>query len=242
MSTSLDLGRVKSYFEKPERYLNGKNGVSIRLRAEILQRMLGDVRGKSICDLGCGDGSVSLPLLARGAKLWWVDLSKGMIERARARVPHEYSDQVTTVNASIGDFAPGRTFDVVLCIGVLAHVPSVSQAIEKCASLTAPGGVCVLQLTDAGHIGGRLANGYWRLRRSLTRGPGHAANTISESSVQQYANDHGFDVVRQWRHLLILPGLGKLPESWLWRFEQLAMNHRRLSSLSADLMIELRRK
>ena len=46
---------------------------------------------RSLLDLGCGTGSITLPVverLAPGARVVGVDLSPGMIEIARARAPH----------------------------------------------------------------------------------------------------------------------------------------------------------
>src|SRR5438034_8455078 len=47
--------------------------------------MLGDVRGKNILDLGCGEGGYARELANRGAQVTAVDGSARLIEVARSR-------------------------------------------------------------------------------------------------------------------------------------------------------------
>jgi SAM-dependent methyltransferase len=46
----------------------------------------GDLRGRRVLDVGCGTGQLALALVERGAKVWGVDASEEMLERARAAV------------------------------------------------------------------------------------------------------------------------------------------------------------
>lgn len=55
------------------------------VEAPSLFRLAGDVTGKSLLDLACGDGTFSRALARRGAKpVVGIDLSDAMVERARA--------------------------------------------------------------------------------------------------------------------------------------------------------------
>ena len=56
----------------------------IAVEAPTLFALAGDVRGKTILDLPCGDGTYARALARRGAaSVLGVDLSSGMVERAR---------------------------------------------------------------------------------------------------------------------------------------------------------------
>jgi 2-polyprenyl-3-methyl-5-hydroxy-6-metoxy-1,4-benzoquinol methylase len=56
------------------------------VEAPGLFRLAGDVRGKSLLDLACGDGTFSRAFARRGAMpVMGIDLSDAMIERARGR-------------------------------------------------------------------------------------------------------------------------------------------------------------
>ena len=49
---------------------------------KVLSWLPGDLRGVTVCDAGCGTGSLALPLAARGADVAGFDMSQAM-----ARLP-----------------------------------------------------------------------------------------------------------------------------------------------------------
>ena len=76
---------VKAFFNQPHRYLHKRFG--LRLRAEITQELLGPLSAVRILDIGCGDGSISLPYLFSGNSLVLLDLSESMLQLARRNTP-----------------------------------------------------------------------------------------------------------------------------------------------------------
>ena len=61
MSTKID--QVKSLFESPQPYLKRRR-YNINIRAETVQYFLRNREFTRILDVGCGDGSASIPFLA----------------------------------------------------------------------------------------------------------------------------------------------------------------------------------
>jgi 2-polyprenyl-3-methyl-5-hydroxy-6-metoxy-1,4-benzoquinol methylase len=112
--------KVEAFFSDPDPYL--RNNCAIAVRSTLVKDLLGEIRHSRILDLGCGDGSVSVHFLAQRNSVTMLDLSWAMLERARANTPPEYRSRVDYVNADLLDFEAERPYDVVLCIGVLAHV------------------------------------------------------------------------------------------------------------------------
>src|SRR6185295_8169989 len=53
---------------------------------EYAYALLGDVRGRTVLDFGCGSGQNSLLLARRGARVVGVDISASLIELARRRL------------------------------------------------------------------------------------------------------------------------------------------------------------
>ena len=132
MVTKVD--HVQTFFEQPQKYLSRRD-YEIRLRAETVKesaRNSGDMR---ILDIGCGDGSISCPL-TETTRLTLLDLSSSMLTIARSKVPSDFAENVVTINQNFmtAEFQP-QSMDLILCIGVLAHVPSpeeVSPRLSLC--------------------------------------------------------------------------------------------------------------
>ena len=144
--------KVKSLFEVPEKYL-GPRHYDIRIRAETVQEFTSTLMFDRALDIGCGDGSISLPLLPRCNRLTLLDLSRKMLELAGRRIPAERKNDVDLID---GDFMgvnlDSKSFDLIFCIGVLAHVDSPVAVIEKVAQLAKPGGWVILEFTDSFHL------------------------------------------------------------------------------------------
>ncbi len=90
--------------------------------------------GKDVLEVGCGTGLV-LERIARFARsATGIDLSPGMLERARAR-----GLKVEQGSATALPFEADR-FDVSCSFKVLAHVREIERALAEMARVTRPGG------------------------------------------------------------------------------------------------------
>jgi SAM-dependent methyltransferase len=84
---------------------------------------MGDVAGKNILDIGCGDGTRSILLGLRGARVTGVDLSPRAVEAAnhRARL-HGVEDRVQFICCPLEEFTPQQNFDVIVGWNILHHL------------------------------------------------------------------------------------------------------------------------
>jgi SAM-dependent methyltransferase len=94
------------------------------LAAEYPYWRLGDVRGKRILDVGCGDGTNALILALKGANVVGIDLSRRAIECARQRaLLHQLEDRARFVSGPIETELQNETsFDVITGFAVLHHL------------------------------------------------------------------------------------------------------------------------
>src|SRR3979409_1657726 len=116
--------QVRSVFDRRENYLD-KRQLDIRLRTETAARLVEGKEYSNILDIGCGDGSISVPLLNARSRLTLLDISDAMLSRARSRVPTELISRATFVNQDFMEVPfEEKTFDLLICVGVLAHVAS----------------------------------------------------------------------------------------------------------------------
>jgi ubiquinone/menaquinone biosynthesis C-methylase UbiE len=95
-----------------------------------LQRMAGDVRGKSVLDLACGEGFFTRRFRELGAsRVVGVDISPAMIELAEAR-EREHSLGLEYVCADVQDMAGLGKFDIVVA-GYLLHYARTERELRR---------------------------------------------------------------------------------------------------------------
>jgi ubiquinone/menaquinone biosynthesis C-methylase UbiE len=106
------------------------------LEAEFVERY---GHGRDVLEVGCGTGLV-LTRIARFAKsARGVDLSPGMLEKAKER-----GLDVVLGSATELPFEP-ESFDVTCSFKVLAHVREIRVALSEMARVTRPGGMILAE-------------------------------------------------------------------------------------------------
>jgi SAM-dependent methyltransferase len=95
-------------------------------------------------DLGCGSGRWTRYLSERVGRIEAIDPSEAVIHAART---HGDLEHVRWIQAGVDNipFADG-SFDLLVCLGVLHHVPDTPGAVRKAAAKLRPGGHMLLYL------------------------------------------------------------------------------------------------
>jgi SAM-dependent methyltransferase len=88
--------------------------------------------GASVLDLGCGDGNLAGPLLARGLRYRGVDGSAAMVAEARRHLPEGTSIEV----ALIDGYVPPEPVDLTLCMRAFYYPPDRRAFFRKVAGYT----------------------------------------------------------------------------------------------------------
>lgn len=100
--------------------------------------------GLSVLDIGCGGGLVAEPLARLGADVTGIDPAPENIEAAKAHAKGARLD-ITYRSATAEELAAsGESFDAVLLLEVIEHVPDVPLFLRSVAPLVKPGGVMIL--------------------------------------------------------------------------------------------------
>ena len=106
--------------------------------------------GRHVLDVGVGTG-LELPMIDRGTRITGVDLSRPMLERARARVRRDglaNVDGLLVMDAMNLAF-PDAAFDAVVAPYVLTVVPDPRASLDEWARVLKPSGEIVL----VNHVG-----------------------------------------------------------------------------------------
>jgi ubiquinone/menaquinone biosynthesis C-methylase UbiE len=233
------LDRARRFFAEPEFYLNRNYRIPLRVR--IVRELVGELSDARVLDLGCGDGSIATQFLPSNNRLTLVDYSAGMLQRARSSIPAQYQSQVEYVHGDIFAFEPSAPYDLVLCVGVLAHVESIDRAIERAARCVKPGGRIVVQMSDDDQALLRFLRMLYVARTRISRWrPPSRGMTLSQ--VMAVLRKHGLEVTDQRRHLLLLiPGMMRLLGKWLIPYDEFTRRHQMLARHSTDVILICRK-
>ena len=104
--------------------------------------------GLRILEAGCGMGRFTEVLASTGAEVWSFDATPAVEANAANNAAHA-NVRFAQADLFAPPFAP-RSFDRVLCVGVLQHTPDPAGAFARLSALLAPGGEIAIDVYGLG--------------------------------------------------------------------------------------------
>lgn len=151
-----------------------------RERASVL-RLLGPLcAGETFLDVGCGGGFYALEAMRAAMRVCAVDAAPGMVEKVSGKVDEAHVTDVETLQFS------GRTFNRVVCAGVMDFVVNPDTAIENLMRQVGPEGVLVVLAPRRG-----LRGAYYQLEKRVV---GLRINLFTTEWFEAAAQRSGFRV------------------------------------------------
>jgi magnesium-protoporphyrin O-methyltransferase len=95
----------------------------------------GNLAELSICDAGCGVGSLSIPLAQAGAKIFASDISEKMVGEAKERAKETLGNPGNPTFAVQDLEALSGSYHTVICLDVLIHYPQ-DKAVQMISHLS----------------------------------------------------------------------------------------------------------
>ncbi|MBU0976301.1 MAG: class I SAM-dependent methyltransferase [Patescibacteria group bacterium] len=111
----------------------------------IVSGFLGDLKGKTILDAGCGNGYWSGKMAKEAKKVIGVDFTKELIDIARLKFSAPNLEFITNDLRRLN--IPDNKFDVVLCNMALIDVDGLNKAVGEMARVLKTGGNLVISIT-----------------------------------------------------------------------------------------------
>jgi SAM-dependent methyltransferase len=139
-----------------DRYLNPPAHTPYAL--EYAFYLLGDVRGKTVLDLGCGTGANVIPLLERGARVVGIDLSPELIAIAQKRLSDANLEACVKTGDAYATGLPDDCVDAIFCMALIHHLDIKTVRNEMWRVLHKGGAVILCEPI-------RFSEGYSLLRR-----------------------------------------------------------------------------
>jgi ubiquinone biosynthesis O-methyltransferase len=132
----------------PEAYVGWRasdiGAMTERLELELILELIGDVSGRKVLDVGCGDGELAVELWRRGAAVVGIDASTAMIDAANGRAKKWSAD--IRFQVAVAEHLPFlvEQFDIVTAITILCFVGDAAPVFREIARVLRPGGRIVI--------------------------------------------------------------------------------------------------
>ena len=220
--------KVKFFFNNSDYLKNSSDRISIR--STLVKEFLGDINNARILDIGCGDGSLSLQFLNKTNSITFVDISDKMLERVREKVPLDLVSNALLINDSFDAVSDDDFFDIVICVGVIAHVPSIDLLFNKIAKVLKKNGLLILETTPNPYPIGRFILPYYFLRDLIFGSlPKYHKNRLKIPDLLKATKSRGFEQLRTIRYSFPLPGMSHWPQSLKLRYTLFTLNNKLIS-------------
>ena len=133
--------------ERGHNSVKGYHDMLDELESEFVERY---GAGKDVLEVGCGTGLVLERISRFAGSARGIDLSPGMLARARERGLDV--SEASATELPFGD----NSFDVSCSFKVLAHIPAISTALGEMARVTRPGGIVIAEFYNPNSIRGLI--------------------------------------------------------------------------------------
>jgi SAM-dependent methyltransferase len=148
-----------------------------------------------VLDVGCFTGDFLQLCQAAGYHAHGIEL-----QEEAARIANEHLGPGSVFGGRIEDFRTDLPFDAVSLLGVIEHVESPGDLLDRSAALLRPGGVLLLQTPDASSAQARLLGRYWP-----PYAPVEHIHLFSRRALRRALEERGFGTIEFSRHVKRLP-------------------------------------
>jgi ubiquinone biosynthesis O-methyltransferase len=132
----------------PDAYVQWRSSeigaITERLERQLILELVGDVSGRRVLDVGCGDGEFAVELTKRHAIVVGIDASSEMIDAAKGRSKLQKTDAAFQVATAEHLPFSAEQFDVVTAITILCFVDDAASIFREMARVLRPGGRLVI--------------------------------------------------------------------------------------------------
>lgn len=173
---------------------------------EFSYYLLGDVRGKTVLDFGCGNGENTILMARRGARVLSMDISAASVKVAEKRLEINGLENAAEFFAgSAHDIClPDESVDVVFGMAILHHL-DLKLSAKEVFRILKPGGRAIFQEPV------RNSKFVWFVRNLI---PYQAPDTspferpLTDDELKQFAAD--FSVYKSWAFAMPYVNLTKI--------------------------------
>ena len=204
---------VAAYFDKlpqthKRQFVQRASGASFNFQKRLtLACELAGASAGRLLDCAAGTGEITCALLESGrfSHATVVDISPAMLQSAKELLTSQITNaELEFVHSDVFNFKPSNSgFDLVLCLGLIAHVGRLDTLLPHLKSLLTPGGCIILQTTLTDHVGTRIVRAISARRELAQRG--YRMSWFSQRDIADACHGAGLRILQTRRHSLGIP-------------------------------------
>ncbi len=229
--------KSKVFFDNPKNYL--KSNVIIYLRKIIISEILGKISKKKIIDIGCGNGELSIDFVKEN-HVTFLDISTNMLSLVKNKIQKENMYNASFVNSDFLLYSAEKKFDVIICIGVIAHVENVNELFKKLYSIVNDDGLIILQYTAAE----KFFSKFNRIKNILFNKNkyDYKTNVTTSSEINKIINKENLKIIKKIKYIPISPFLSFFKSKTKLKFLKLSYKNKYFSLLGSEIIICLKKE
>ena len=204
---------VAAYFDKhaethKRQFVGSGSGASFyfQTRLKLACELAGASTGR-LLDCAAGSGEITCALLESGRfpHATIVDISPAMLQSAKELLTSQITNaELEFIKSDVFTFRPSDSnFDLILCLGLIAHVGRLDTLLGHLKSMLTPSGSIILQTTLTDHAGTRIVRALTTRRELAKRG--YDISWYSQRDIADACRGAGLRIVEMRRHSLGIP-------------------------------------
>jgi ubiquinone/menaquinone biosynthesis C-methylase UbiE len=217
---------VAAYFDKhaethKRQFVGSGSGASFYFQKRLtLTCELAEGSAGRLLDCAAGSGEITCALLKSGrfSHATIVDISPAMLQSAKELLTSQITKaELEFIKSDVFTFKPSDSnFDLILCLGLIAHVGRLDTLLAHLKSMLTPSGRIILQTTLTDHAGTRIVRALTTPRELGQRG--YRISWFSQRDIIEACHAAGLRIVDMRRHSLGVPFGDRF---WPWANYQL---------------------
>ncbi|MBR1818801.1 MAG: bifunctional 2-polyprenyl-6-hydroxyphenol methylase/3-demethylubiquinol 3-O-methyltransferase UbiG [Neisseriaceae bacterium] len=201
MTHNVDIEEINKFSKLADKWWN-KNGELKTLhdinpvRLAFIQEYV-ELSGKKVIDVGCGGGILSEALAQAGASVKGIDLADASLEVAQQHA-HDNGLEIDYQKISAEQLSEElpNSFQGVVCMELLEHIPDPQSVINACAALAEQGGYVFFSTLNRNlksYLHAIVAAEY--VLRMLPRGTHEHKKFITPAELVRMARNAGLETI-----------------------------------------------
>jgi ubiquinone/menaquinone biosynthesis C-methylase UbiE len=216
---------VAAYFDKlpdthKRQFEEHASGANFNFQQRLtLACELGGASSGRLLDCAAGTGEITCALLksTRFNHATVVDVSPALQSAKDLLTSQIKNAELEFVQSDVFNFTPSDSrFDLILCLGLIAHTGRLDILLPHLRSMLTPGGRIILQATLTDHLGTRIVRALTS-RSELAR-RGYRVSWFSQRDISDACDRAGLRILETRRHSVGVPFGDRL---WPWANFQL---------------------